>query len=746
MAEIQVFGIRHHGPGSAHSLKEVLTAWGPDILLIEGPADGNKVIELAGNSNMQPPIALLIYNPKKPKHAVYFPFAIFSPEWQAMQYASEQGIPARFIDLPQANRLAEWAQKEETTQAEVEPSNRERSASAEALRGLAKAAGFPDHESWWNQMIEQRRERAGIFEAILETMSVLREDAGEVSLFDQQREAYMRKMIRQAKREKFQKIGIVCGAWHAPALTTMPTARHDNELLRGLPRIRVEATWVPWTYGRLSYATGYGAGIQSPGWYQHLWQMWQAGKSPTDMSIHWLTRVAQLLRSEDLDASSAHVIETLRLAETLSAMRDLPMPGLSELNEAVQSVICFGSNEQMKLISKRLIVGEMMGKVPAETPTIPLQRDLHALQRRLRLRPEPEPSTLSLDLRKPMHLERSHLLHRLTLLNIPWGRLGEATRRSKGTFDEIWGLQWVPDYTISVIEASMWGNSVQEAATNFATDLAEKAADLPALTKLLDQIILADLPDTVSALITEIEAATALSNDIPLMMSALPPLVRVLRYGDVRGTDTSLIRKVVDGLVTRICIGLPSSCASLDNDAAEEMYDRLVGLHTALLTLHNEAHLTAWNGTLQQLTAQKGLHGLLAGRGTRLLMDAGIFDPQETARRLQFALSDAKTEPVSAAFWVDGFLRGSGLLLVHDDPLRQIINNWVMELPEKLFITILPLMRRTFATFSRAERRQIGEMVQQGQGQVAQKEADLLNPEWAKAGLPLVGELLGLKS
>ena len=42
-------------------------------------------------------------------------------------------------------------------------------------------------------------------------------------------------------------------------------AKDDAALLKGLPKAKVAATWVPWTYGRLATASGYGAGVSSPG-------------------------------------------------------------------------------------------------------------------------------------------------------------------------------------------------------------------------------------------------------------------------------------------------------------------------------------------------------------------------------------------------------------------------------------------------------------------------------------------------
>src|SRR5436190_24061040 len=102
----RIFGIRHHGPGSARSLREALEALKPDAILVEGPPDAAEVLPLLAHPEMRPPVALLLYVPEEPQRAVYYPFAVFSPEWQALHYALTHEVPARFIDLPQAHQLA----------------------------------------------------------------------------------------------------------------------------------------------------------------------------------------------------------------------------------------------------------------------------------------------------------------------------------------------------------------------------------------------------------------------------------------------------------------------------------------------------------------------------------------------------------------------------------------------------------------------------------------------------------------
>src|SRR4051794_29920713 len=103
---VHIFGIRHHGPGSARSLRRALEELQPDIVLVEGPPDAGAVLPLIIGPGMEPPVAILIYQPDQPQKAVYYPFAVFSPEWQALNYALSNAIPARFMDLPQALAMA----------------------------------------------------------------------------------------------------------------------------------------------------------------------------------------------------------------------------------------------------------------------------------------------------------------------------------------------------------------------------------------------------------------------------------------------------------------------------------------------------------------------------------------------------------------------------------------------------------------------------------------------------------------
>ena len=232
-------------------------------------------------------------------------------------------------------------------------------------------------------------------------------------------------------------------------------------------------------------------------------------------------------------------------------------------------------------------------------------------------------------------------------------------------------------------------------------------------------------------------------------MDALPPLANVLRYGNVRQTDTAAVAGVIDGLVARICIGLPGACASLNDDAAEAMFQRLLAVHGALSLLQNAEYHASWRPALRRVADLRGCHGLIAGRSCRILLDSRSFSAAEAARRFGLALSAASAPPEAAA-WIEGLLKDSGALLIHDDALWQIVDDWLNELPGEAFTHTLPLLRRTFGTFLPAERRMLGERARAGgRGQPAgdrESTAEAFDPARAEAVLPLVARMLGLSS
>ncbi|MFJ4919896.1 DUF5682 family protein [Streptomyces sp. NPDC088725] len=764
-----LLGVRHHGPGSARGVLRALDAAAPRTVLIEGPPEGDALLALAADEGMKPPVALLAHAVDDPGRAAFWPLAAFSPEWVAIRWALVHDVPVRFIDLPAAHSLALAPDEEGEPADGEEPGGGEDTGGGGAGRGLridplsvlAEAAGYDDPERWWEDAVEHQGpggsngtgDPFAPFDAVAEAMTALREEHGDGEHpRDRVREAHMRIQLRAARKEFGDDgVAVVCGAWHVPALAEKTTVTADRALLKGLPKVKTELTWVPWTHRRLARHSGYGAGIDSPGWYGHLFGV------PDRPVERWLTKVARLLREEDRPVSSAHVIEAVRLAETLAVMRGRPLAGLTETTDAIRAVMCEGSDVPLALIRDRLIIGDVLGEVPDGAPAVPLQRDLTRSQRSLRLKPEALERDLDLDLRKETDAARSRLLHRLRLLGIGWGA-PTASRGSTGTFRESWRLRWEPELYVRVAEAGVWGTTVLSAATAKAESEAVSATALAEVTALAERCLLAELPDALPVVMTALADRAALDADVGHLARALPALARSLRYGDVRSTDTAALGEVAAGLAERICVGLPPACTGLDEDGAAEMRAHLDRVHTGIGLLHDggegrgRALGARWEAALHKLAGRDTVPGVIRGRAARLLLDDGRLAEDEAARFMGLALSPG-TEPADAAAWIEGFVGGGsgGLLLVHDERLLGLVDTWLTSVSPDAFTDVLPLLRRTFSAYEPGVRRTLGELVRRGPAAGGPADQDDTTPGFgpgqdetrADAVLPVLRLLLG---
>nr|WP_204920167.1 DUF5682 family protein [Microlunatus panaciterrae] len=749
---VEVFGIRHHGPGSARSLLAALDDYLPDSVLIEGPADAEPLIGLVSAAGMNPPVALFGYAADRPSLAAFWPYAVFSPEWQAMLWGAERGIPVSFCDLPASMTLAAAEQaldEPDPADDELDLDSGHRAPAAEVSRDplaqLAAAAGYDDPERWWDDVIESRLDGASPFPALTEAMAELRADDTAYdhrrAMHEGRREAYMRQSIRAAWRSGRQRVAVVCGAWHAPALSPpLPPAAADARLLRGAPKRKVRFSWVPWTHERLTSASGYGAGITSPGWYHHLWT------APDQPVVRWLSMVAASLRTRDLPVSSAHVIEAVRLAENLAALRGRPLAGLSEVTEATRAVLCDGDELAVRFITDELVVGQRLGSVTPEAPTVPLEADLEAQCRTLRLKRTAEAKYVDLDLRKPNDQLRSRLFHRLRLLGLGWARPGQSEVQGRGTFRESWHLEWRPELAVDLVEAALWGTTVVAAAAAKVAAIS-RDGELGELTVAVERCLLADLPEALTGLLQALEAKAAVDADVLHLMEALPALVRAQRYGDVRDTDVGALADVCRALLLRICAGLPQAAVGLDDEAAATLRRRLDGVHAAVqLAAAADDPVAAegrtrWLETLARLIERPDLNGVLVGRMVRILADAALLD--DAPVRLHRALSHGVGAAAKAA-WVDGFFSDGALLLIHDSALLELLDGWLQGLGPEEFVDVLPLVRRTFGSFGSAERRAIAGRIAAGAGRPEQP-VDELDPALGEGVLATVARILGVR-
>jgi hypothetical protein len=707
MSSFTVLGIRHHGPGSARAVQAALTALEPDMVLIEAPADAQAALTQLSDDGFKPPIALLQYNVDDVQQASFFPFAHFSPEWLAIQYCLAQGVHMAAFDLPMAQQFALPKENPESIPESTEAIKAE-NPRLDPLGYIAQLDGYSDGESWWEAHFEgYSSDPIHAFSVIHELMQALREafpllHDTENSL----REAFMRQTLRQYIQQGYQKIAIVCGAWHGPALTPDVLVKDDQKLLKGLKQVKTTATWVPWTYSRLSSRSGYAAGIDSPQWYQMLYE----APNSTQAISQWTVSAARQLRAAGFDASIAHSIEVVRLSESLATLKGMQIPSVYELLASAQAIFCGGHVEQLRSIEDKLVIGQRVGKVPSNNLKVPLLLDVEAIQKKLRLVPQDQPQTIDLDLRKTLHLDRSVFLHRLLILGVNWGRK-ELLHNKKGTFNERWHLLWNPDYVLQLIDASTLGNTLVQAATVSAIQRSQEMTNLPELANFIDDVFLAELPDALPAVSQQLADRAALTHDAQPLLEAFPPLVEMLIYGNVRNFQVADLRIVIDMLVPRLFLALPAATQNIDSNQENSLWMWLSLVKDAFVELGDATWLTLWLDTLGNLTLENGTSPELAGRFIRIRFEHSRITLSELELIFCQMLSPGMPLDI-AARWIYGFIDSADDLLFYQPKLFALLIEWVANLSEEAFREVLPLFRRMFAYFDLHNRAKLFQLVE----------------------------------
>ena len=318
----------------------------------------------------------------------------------------------------------------------------------------------------------------------------------------------------------------------------------------------------------------------------------------------------------------------------------------------------------------------------------------------------------------------------------------------KGTFKEKWTLYHKPEQIISIIEKAIWGNTLEEATQKFLLKQTKEIRHIPELTRLLDRVIPANLPDLVEAMTMQLDRLSAASTDIIEMMEAVPDLVNIVRYGNVRNLDFSKVGDMLQAMIARILAGGVLVCINIDEEAATDILNKLVSTDYAVSTLNDPELNRMWLEFIRQVRTSVNVHPLLSGYATRLLNDKGDISAEEAQNTLSY-YSSIGNAPADMAYWFEGFLRSSGSILLLDDNLWNLVNNWVCSQEKETFMELLPILKRTFSEFSPAERRKLGEKAKAGGAggiQAATASATAHNEEEAVRVIPLIHRLLGIET
>ncbi len=750
--QINVFGVRHLSPMGAWQLRAYLDQIRPTVVLIEGLHDATELISDVTRRETKPPIAILAYTDTQPVRTLVYPFARYSPEFQAICWAKEHKAQVEFIDLPsevflglqdaeaeRCERLKQAKEDETNGIADSEDDGAEESpqelgddnagaATDEAVQPrvslydrFAHLAGESDYETYWERHFEHNSCANSYRGAAYEFGRSLRDLEDDTTRWRAEnlvREAFMRRCIAAtiADGHKPERIVAVVGAFHAPVLTGEFPAMSDEELA-SLRRRSSKLTLMPYSYFKLSSQSGYGAGNKAPAYYELLWDALN-GRGVTDLSFRYLSMVARQLRESGTHRSTAEVIDGVRLAETLSAFRDGVAPTLADLHDAAVALLGHGELTTIKDSLARVDVGTAIGQLPKGVSQTSIQSDFERELDRLKLQKYKTTvkQDLDLDLRENrqaksseaafLDLSRSSFFHRLRVLEIGFVQ-SASTRQQSTTWAEKWHLQWSPESEISLVEAVLLGETVELAtAFKFKSQL-ETCESIAAAAKMVNDACQCGLMKSMEAARSRLQELAAATTDFSSIAMAAWQLTLVIRYGDVRKFDAAPLLPLVDELFVQGTLAL-FAASSCDHQAAKSMIVAIDELNRVGLEFHERIDEPMWVVQLQRLADADDRNPVLSGYACAILLERGLIPNEALAREVSRRISPGIAADLGAG-WFEGLAQRNRYALLARQPLWEQLADYIQSLDEDQFRRALVFLRRAFGSFSVQEKRHISE-------------------------------------
>lgn len=742
---INVFGVRHLSPTGAWHLRCYLDKVRPKVVLIEGLADADRLITHITKKATKPPIAILAYTDTVPVRTLVYPLAQYSPEYQAMAWASENKARVEFIDLPsdiflglqelESERLER--QREQAEEREKIAADAADPAPAEPPMGspqvawrpentrslyeeIAHRSGEPDYDTYWERRFEHNLSDESYRLASYQLGQALRdeEDPPVWRAENLIREAHMRRRIEEviADRVKPEQIVAVVGAFHAPVLTSDFPPMSDVELT-SLRRCSSKLTLMPYSYFKLSSQSGYGAGNHAPAYFELLWDALQAGDLH-ELPLQYLSLVARHMREHGTHRSTAEVIEGVRLARTLSALHMGLAPTLLDLHDAAVTLIGHGELSTVSEAFSHVDVGTAIGELPKGVSQTSIQDDFERELSRLKLEKfrTTVKQEMTLDLRENrqaksneaafLDLKRSAFFHRLRVLAIGFAT-PIASKQQSATWAEKWHLQWSPESEISLVEAVLLGETVELAAGfKFKTQL-ENCATIAEAADLVRDACQCGLMTSMELARRRLQELAAVSTELKAIAHATFQLSQVVRYGDVRKFDPAPLMPLMEELFVLGALALHGA-ANCDNAAAQDLVLSIEELNRVSLEHHDRVDEQLWIERLQRLSDADDRNPLLSGYACATLLERGLIANDALTREVSRRLSPGIPADLGAG-WFEGLARRNRYSLLARQPLWEELAAYIRSLDDDQFKRALVFLRRSFGGFSPQEKRHICE-------------------------------------
>lgn len=741
-----IFGVRHLSPAASYHLESWLSEIQPTAVLIEGPSDMTSLISDITKLQTKPPIAMMAYTTELPVDSIVYPLAEYSPEYRAMVWAAHHRVQAEFIDLPSS--ISTCMDRRRTPLKEEEHEDEPINVYAE----IARLSGEYDYETYWERSFEQITTPSD-FKAAMEAFAYqLREieeqtDSPTENNYHHIREAYMRAQIERVIKEghKPEKVVVITGAYHVPALMadTFPSVDIST-----LPKREMSTTLMPYSNFKLSSQSGYGAGNHAPAYFQMMWNLLQKGENDK-LPATYLSKIVRVLRQNGTYRSTAEVMEGTRLAIALASFRG-SLPTLKDLRDA--ATVCLGHGDFSVIVdaTTRVEIGSVIGELPDSVSQTPIQGDFIRRLKALKLTKyrTNSLSEIQLDLRENrrvksqeaafLDLNRSFFFQQLQVLGIQFA-VKSNYHQEDASWAEHWNLRYHPEVEIQLVESTLLGETIELAAAYQLRERLNACQSVGEAARIAHVSYLCGMLEMMEAARETVAMLSVDSADFVENAHAISELTRIIHFGDVRKLETKSLIPLVERLFLRGTL-LLLDAASCNDERAKAVMKAIQEMNETALELYEHVDEKLWYKTLTELYLRDDRNPLLSGYCCGILLEKNIIDSKSLEEEVARRLSPGIPADLGAG-WFEGLCMSNKYALLSRAYLWENMDSYLTTLSEEEFRRSVVFLRRSFSSFSSADRSKVAEILGSLWGLDELTVSEYLNDELSETEESILDEL-----
>lgn len=719
--------VRHHSPACANHIRSLILRDRPDVVLVEGPSDGDELIPFLVSST--PPVAFYAYyvDPGSvltqkerakdvDRYRCFYPFADFSPEFVALHTASEIQAETHFIDLPYSALLALSRDRDRDLSSHDRSRVSDRPvAESDAVRMMVQKNGCRDFNELWDRFFESgagSQDSDAFFRDLLAFMMLLRNPGDSKIPKDdtEHRETVYRERYMAGRIISFLGAGksvyVITGGFHTEAI-----AGHVADKITPAPGISGPAGeqgihLVPYTLNRLDAANGYAAGIPNCGYYQRLWQSIGSGaRMPHEKTGNKIAgEVCRELMKHGEPAGFPDSLEAVVLSRRLGELRGV-RPGRPEILDALECAFIkeeYSPDAPVVSLIRQVLGSHTTGKIPKGLPMAPIVANFRALCKKFKLPLiADEPKVRNLDIYRSLHHRAiSRFFHQLSFLNIPFAEFkagpdfstGENTDRVR----EIWGVIWRPETEALLTECMKYGGQIPDAAMNLLIERSGNAKDASQSATLLIHGLMMGMHGLIKQMIVMTETLIMKESDLVRLTDCVKRLFIACSAQNVLDTQAvpelgDLIRKGFDKACSQL-----SWIGETDEERQFQLSESIHDLNTLALAGHIIPNQTFFVESIEKMY-QENNAPVIRGTGAGILASRRVWDTEQTGLVLKGVCEQANHEAGMLGAFLSGFLPVAGKMFIRKRDLVSQVTHTMGAWDESIFMKVLPTLRLAFA-------------------------------------------------